>query len=394
MTSQQVSVPQGFRFAAGCAAIKKPGRDDIALIVSETPAAAAGVFTQNKVVAAPVVVSAERIASGRSQAIVVNSGNANACTGAQGLQDARRMAALAAESLGLDETLVAVSSTGVIGQALPMDRIEPVIPQLARKLSADGWKEVAEAIRTTDSFTKTACRSLDGYRILGLAKGAGMIHPNMATMLAFVLTDAAVEPDLLDTCLRQAVDRSFNAITVDGDTSTNDMVLLLANGRSGRIIPPGSEEADRFAAALHEVLLELARMIVRDGEGATKLVEVRVTGAASEADARLAARAIATSSLVKTAFFGEDANWGRIIAAAGYSGAEVDPDRVRIWFDDVLLADNGLFVGGDSEERATEVLKKDAFVVRIDLGLGDGCFSYHTSDLTFDYVRINAEYRT
>ncbi|GAB4164318.1 MAG: bifunctional glutamate N-acetyltransferase/amino-acid acetyltransferase ArgJ [Geothermobacteraceae bacterium] len=394
MTSKQMSLPRGFRFAAGSAAIKKPGRDDIALIVADSPAAAAGVFTRNRVVAAPVVVSAERIASGRCQAVVVNSGNANACTGEQGLKDARRMAALTAASLGIDEALVAVSSTGVIGQPLPMERIEPTIPQLAQKLSEDAWPAVAEAIRTTDSFAKTASRQQDGYSILGLAKGAGMIHPNMATMLAFVLTDAAVEPGLLDTCLRQAVDRSFNAITVDGDTSTNDMVLLLAGGASGRAISEGSEEAGRFAEALQEVLLELARMIVRDGEGATKLVEIQVTGAASEADARLAARAIATSNLVKTAFFGQDANWGRIIAAAGYSGAEVDPDRVRIWFDDVLLADNGLFVGGDSEERATEVLRRDEFTVRVDLGLGAGAFSYHTSDLTFDYVRINAEYRT
>ncbi len=386
---------RGYRFASGAAGIKASGRADLGLIVSDTPAVAAGVFTRNRVVAAPVVLTSGRLAQGRCQAIVVNSGNANACTGEQGMRDAVRMGDLAATALGIDRELVAVSSTGVIGQPMPMDGLEEGVARLTGRLEPDGWPGVAEAIMTTDSFAKTAARAGAGYGILGLAKGAGMIHPDMATMLAFVLTDAAVEPALLKAVLQPAVDRSFNAITVDGDTSTNDMVLLLANGCSaGEVITAGSREAERFAALLEDVLLELAKMIVRDGEGATKLVEVRVTGAVSEAEARLAARSIATSSLVKTAFFGEDANWGRIIAAAGYSGATLDPGRVRILFDDVEVCRNGLAAGGDSEERGTAVLRRDSFVVTVDLGLGDGVFSYYTSDLTHDYIRINAEYRT
>ncbi|TYO98239.1 glutamate N-acetyltransferase [Geothermobacter ehrlichii] len=395
MNAESRSVVRGYRFASGAAGIKASGKADLGLIVSETPAAAAGVFTRNQVAAAPVVVTSGRLAKGRCQAIVVNSGNANACTGERGMRDAVRMGELVARALGIDQELVAVSSTGVIGQPMPMAGLEDAVARLAGRLDPDGWPGVAEAIMTTDSFAKTASRTGAGYGILGIAKGAGMIHPDMATMLAFVLTDAAVDPALMKTLLLQAVDRTFNAITVDGDTSTNDMVLLLANGRSGGdVIAAGSREAEQFAALLEEVLLELAKMIVRDGEGATKLVEVRVTGAVSDAEARLAARSIATSSLVKTAFFGEDANWGRIIAAAGYSGATVDPDRVRILFDDVEMARNGLAVGGDSEARGTEVLRRDAFVVTVDLGLGDGAFSYYTSDLTHDYIRINAEYRT
>ncbi len=389
----------GFRFAAGAAGLKKSGRLDIALIVADKPALCAGVFTTNKVVAAPVQISAPRIRQGRCQAILVNSGNANACTGEQGRQDALRCGALAAAALGIDEDLVAVSSTGVIGAPLPMAKFEEQVPKLAAQLREDHADEVAAAIMTTDSFAKryVVTGEVDGrpYRILGVAKGAGMIHPNMATMLAFILTDAELEGGFVDTALRQSVDGSFNCITVDRDTSTNDMVLLLASGAAGNApIAAGSKAAGEFQSLLDEVLLELAKMIVRDGEGATKLVRIEVTGAASDAEARQAACSVATSSLVKTAFFGQDANWGRIIAAVGYSGSQVDPDKVDIRFGEVPVVKDGLGTGKELEGKATEVLKTPEFTVSIDLKQGSGRAYYYTSDLTYDYVKINADYRS
>jgi glutamate N-acetyltransferase/amino-acid N-acetyltransferase len=331
--------------------------------------------------------------------VVVNSGNANACTGEQGLKDALRTGELAARALGVAEDLVAVSSTGVIGLSLPMEKFERHVPLLAADLQADRAAAVAEAIMTTDAFAKVSVAGGkagdESYTILGLAKGAGMIHPDMATMLAFILTDARVEPGFLTAALRRGVDRSFNSITVDGDTSTNDMVLIMANGLAGNEeIRGGTAAGNDFSRSLEMVLLDLAKMIVRDGEGATKVVQVMVRGAADDGEARLAARSIATSSLVKTAFFGEDANWGRIIAAAGYSGAQVDPDRVEIFFDDVPVVQGGLGAGKETEARATEVLKKPEFTVTVDLCLGDGEAFYYTSDLTYDYVKCNAAYRT
>jgi glutamate N-acetyltransferase/amino-acid N-acetyltransferase len=399
MTKDGVQGVRGFKFAACSAGIKKAGRLDLALIYSEVPARCAGVFTTNKVMAAPLLVSSPRIKQGSCQAILVNSGNANACTGEAGLKDALRCGELAAVSLGIPENLVAVSSTGVIGSPLPMEKFERHIPSLRSRLQAGAATEVAQAIMTTDSFPKisVATGRTDGedYTLLGVAKGAGMIHPNMATMLAFVLTDARVEPGFLDRALRRAVDQSFNSITVDGDTSTNDTVLVLANGLAGESeIGEGTPEGEAFAGQLHQVLLDLAKMIVRDGEGATKLVEIRVKGAAAPDEAKTAARSIATSTLVKTAFFGEDANWGRIIAAVGYSGAQVDPNRTSIYFNDVPVAQNGLGTGPEFEEEATKVLKKAEFAVTVDLGLGDGEAVYYTSDLTYEYVKINADYRT
>ena len=399
MKADDIKGIRGFRFAARASGIKRSGKPDLALICSEVPADCAGVFTTNKVVAAPVTITAPRVRSGRCQAILVNSGNANACTGEQGVRDAKACGELAARSLGIAEELVAVSSTGVIGAPLPMARFEKTVPLLASSLQEDGALAVAEAMLTTDSFVKLSSASgtaVEGaYRLLGLAKGAGMIHPNMATMLAFVLSDAAVEPELLDEALRRGVNGSFNSITVDRDTSTNDMVLLLANGKAGNApIRRGTAEAEEFCRLLDGVLLDLAKMIVRDGEGATKLVEVRVRGALDAAQARQAAFSVATSSLVKTAFFGEDANWGRIIAAVGYSGAEVDPARVEIRFNDVPVARNGLGTGPELEEQATAVLKMPEFTVNIDLHLGEGEAVYYTSDLTYDYVKINAAYRT
>jgi glutamate N-acetyltransferase/amino-acid N-acetyltransferase len=389
---------KGFSFAARAAGIRKSGRLDLGLIFSRKPARCAGVFTTNKVQAAPVLLTAPRVADGLCQAVLVNSGNANACTGEAGLQDALSCGRMVANDLGIDERLVAVSSTGVIGHPLPMPLLEKAIPKLPGALSEDAVADVATAMMTTDSFSKISGRQSSGdkpYTLLGVAKGAGMIHPNMATMLAFVVTDACVDQAFLRQALHQAVENSFNIITVDRDTSTNDMVLIMANGeaQSPEIVadtPAGRE----FAVLLREVLLDLAKMIVRDGEGATKLVHVKVEGAVDSSDARRVAYSVATSNLVKTAFFGEDANWGRIIAAVGYSGAQVDPDNITICFGDVPVVQGGLGTGPEREEEATAVLKQAEFTVNIDLGQGDGRAEYYTSDLTYDYVKINADYRT
>lgn len=390
---------KGFQFSVVEAAIKKPGRKDLALIWSEAPAAAAAVFTTNAVKAAPVLLSMERIACGQAQALVVNSGNANACTGGQGMHDAQETTRLVAEGLGIAEQLVQVCSTGVIGVPLPMERVRAAMPALLAGRGTAALDDLAGAIMTTDTFPKTEQRQgVAGgvsYTVAGTAKGAGMIMPNMATMLAYVLTDAAIAPDLLNTLFRAAVDRSFNAITIDGDTSTNDTCLLLANGAAGnQQIVSDTPEAAQFAALLDEVLLGLAKQIVKDGEGATKFVEIRLTGAANDADAKRAAMAVANSSLVKTAFYGQDANWGRIFAAIGYSGAQVDPDRLALWFGDVCMARDGIFAGGDAEQRGTEVLKQHELRVTVDLGIGAGQATVYTSDLSHEYVSINADYRT
>ncbi len=394
-----IDIPSGFKFAGIASGIKKSGKLDLALIYSEEPADCAGVFTTNQVIAAPLQLTRPRVAKGRCQAILVNSGNANACTGQPGLQASAKTSALLAAELQIAEDLIAVSSTGVIGVQLPLPPFETGIPTLVEQLSAANASAVAEAIMTTDAYSKVAtarCQTAAGeYRVLGLAKGAGMIHPNMATMLGFVLTDASVAPALLKLALERAVAKSFNAITVDGDTSTNDMVLLLANGASGlETIEADSDEAEEFCRALERILLDLAKMIVRDGEGATKLVEVRVVGAADEQQARTAARSVATSELVKTAFFGEDANWGRIIAAVGYSGVALDQERIDIHFNQVAVTRNGLSTGPELEAEASAVLKRDEFCVTIDLHQGAGEASYYTSDLTYDYIKINADYRT
>lgn len=399
MTEKETKNVQGFSFAAEASGIRKSGRLDLALIRSDIPARCAGVFTRNLVKAAPLLVTEPRIWAGLCQAILVNSGNANACTGEQGVLDAHRCSKLVARSLGIEEDLVAISSTGVIGAPLPMAPFEKHVPLLVKNLRQDQVDKVAEAIMTTDSYAKMAKTegTVNGkpYTILGVAKGAGMIHPNMATMLAFVLTDSQVEESFLRQSLAQAVDASFNIITVDGDTSTNDMVLLLANGAAGtEEIRGGTREGEEFVDHLKTVLLELAKMIVRDGEGATKLVRIRLVGALNGADAKKAAHSVATSNLVKTAFFGEDANWGRIIAAVGYSGAQVDPNQVEIRFDDVPVVLQGVSTGREAEDRATLVLKKPEFTVTVDLRMGNGEAEYYTSDLTYEYVRINAAYRT
>ena len=393
-----IDIPTGFRFSGMASGIKTAGKLDLGLIVSDSPADCAGVFTRNKVIAAPLQLTKPRVSKGKCQAILVNSGNANACTGSGGLQVAESTSELLATALHIADDLVAVASTGVIGEPLPLAPFQSGVPQLVSNLSVNDALGVAEAIKTTDVFTKVTSAIESGqqnYKILGIAKGAGMIHPNMATMLGFILTDAHVNPELLNSALQQAVRNSFNSITVDGDTSTNDMVLLLANGSSKSArIEPGPGEAERFCHHLEGVLLTLAKMIVRDGEGATKLVEIRVVGAVSEDSARIVARSVATSALVKTAFFGADANWGRIIAAVGYSGIDVDPNRIDISFNQVPVAVNGLAVGRENEAEATKVLQLDEFVVTINLHQGEAESSYYTSDLSYEYVRINADYRT
>ncbi|WP_129127685.1 bifunctional glutamate N-acetyltransferase/amino-acid acetyltransferase ArgJ [Geomonas oryzae] len=390
---------KGFRFSAVEAAIKKPGRLDLALIFSDHPAQVAAVYTTNKVQAAPVLISRERSKNGRCRALLVNSGNANACTGEQGMGDALECGRRTAEALGLSDEELLIASTGVIGQPLPMERFKKGIQPLVDGLDHGTLDDVARAIMTTDTFEKIERRSGEAggkpYSIWGIAKGAGMIHPNMATMLSFLVTDADVDGAFLQSAFTEAVDGSFNAITVDNDTSTNDTAVIFANGAAQNpAIKAGTPEGAAFAALLHDVLLSLAKLIVKDGEGATKFVEIRVKGAANRADAKKAALAVANSMLVKTAFFGQDANWGRIIAAIGYSGADVQQDRVEIRFDDVVMATGGVFAGGDAEAAGTRVLQQKEFRVTIDLKLGAGEAVVFTSDLSYDYVRINADYRT
>lgn len=390
---------KGFRFSSVEAAVKKPGRLDFALIFSEVPAVAAAVFTTNKVKAAPVLLSMERVKGGRARAVLINSGNANACTGSRGMEDALDVSQIVADRLGLEKDSVLVASTGVIGQPLPADRMKNAVPALVDGLSSGTLSDIAQAIMTTDTFPKMETRVGEAggreYIISGIAKGAGMIMPNMATMLSFIVTDVAVNPSWLKKVFRETVDSSFNCISIDGDTSTNDTALILANGMAGNPeIMQGTPDAEKFEILLKDVLLSLSRQIVRDGEGATKFVEIVVKGAISDGDAKKAAMSIANSLLVKTAFFGQDANWGRILAAVGYSGVEIDQDRTALWFDDVPMARNGIFAGEDAEAMGSEVLKKREFTVTVDLGLGDGKSTVYTSDLSYDYVKINADYRT
>jgi glutamate N-acetyltransferase/amino-acid N-acetyltransferase len=390
---------KGYTFSSVEAAIKKPGRKDLALIFSEVPAVCAATFTTNKVKAAPVLLGQERVADGVLRAVVVNSGNANACTGEPGMEAARGTARLVAEAIGVSEAEVLPSSTGVIGVQMPMERIKAAIPDLVAGLADGTLDDVANAIMTTDTFPKISSRHgvADGksYTIAGVAKGAGMIRPDMATMLSFIVTDAAVAPSFLREAFRSSVDLSFNCITVDNDMSTNDTALVMANGMACNTpIDGDSQDSVLFVKLLSEVTLELAKAIVKDGEGATKFVTINLSGAATDAEARVAAMAVANSPLVKTAFFGQDANWGRILAAVGYSGAQVDQSRVSLFFDDVRMVSGGMFVGGDAEKLGSEVLKKPEFSVNIELALGSGSSTVYTSDFSYDYVKINADYRT
>jgi glutamate N-acetyltransferase / amino-acid N-acetyltransferase len=391
---------KGFLFSAVQAGIRYADRLDLGLVYSETPCVTAGLFTTNQVKAAPVVIDRERLKSGHAQAILVNSGCANACTGTKGMEVARATGSLVSEALGIADDLVQLSSTGVIGEQLNLEPFARSMPALVKGLSVDNFEKVAEAIMTTDTVRKIAETTVyiggKEVKIMGMAKGAGMIMPNMATMLSFVFTDARINFPELHKSLTKSVERTFNRITIDGDTSTNDMVLVMANGAAGNPWIDGDSPQDRqlFQDGLENVLKDLALQIVSDGEGATKTITIRVCGAKENEDAEKIARTIATSSLVKTAFFGEDANWGRILAAMGRSGVRFSSDRVDLAFGHVLIVKNGLSLGAEAEAAATQVLKEKSFAVCIDLKDGPGCEEIYTCDFSIDYVKINADYRS
>ena len=389
----------GFLFSGISAGIKKDGKRDLGLIYSEVPAQVAGLFTTNAVKAAPVKLDMERMKKGLCQAIVVNSGNANACTGSQGLRDANRVSSLVAEQLKIDERLVFPSSTGVIGSPLPMKKIEKGIPRLTGRLSSEGWVNTVEAMMTTDTFPKievATCRIRGRQvRLCGMVKGAGMIRPDLATMLSFLVTDACIKAPLLQRMLGEAAEVSYNRITIDGETSTNDTVLLLANGKAGHLsLNRMDRDGEVFQSMLSKVCRRLAESVVKDGEGATKFIEILIRGARSLKEAKQAAYAVAHSPLVKTAFFGEDANWGRILCALGYSGVHIDADRIDVFFDKTSIVKKGMRAGPLSEEEAGQILKKKSFKVIVDLHQGKSQFSILTTDLSLDYVKINASYRS
>jgi glutamate N-acetyltransferase/amino-acid N-acetyltransferase len=387
----------GFRAAGLAAGIKKNGRKDLGLIVSDQPATVAGVFTRNRVQAAPVQVCRERVRGGACRAVVANSGNANCCTGDAGYRAALRMARAVALGVDAAEEQVLVASTGVIGEPLPVEQVEQAVPELVRRLSPDGLADFAEAIMTTDRVPKGLSRQgrIDGetFTLTGVVKGAGMIRPDVATMLCFIVTDARVGAADLQAALAAGADRSFNCITVDGDTSTNDTILLMASGASPAVIESAASKA-AFQSALDDLMLGLAKWVVKDAEGSNKLVQIAVRGAQSDADARRVAETVAHSPLVKTALFGEDANWGRILAAAGRSGAMLDPGTVDIFIGPIQMVACGSGCGKDVEAEATRVLKQDEFTIAIDLHLGEGRAMMYTCDFSIDYVKINADYRS
>ncbi|MEX0736601.1 MAG: bifunctional glutamate N-acetyltransferase/amino-acid acetyltransferase ArgJ [Bacteroidota bacterium] len=393
-----VTAPKGFLAAGMYCGIRK-AKKDIGMIVSKTPAAVAGVFTLNKTQAAPILVDKAQLAkSDLCSAIVVNSGNANACTGERGLNDAWDMVRATAEALNLPEEQIMVSSTGVIGQYMPMEKVLPAMKELASGLSRSGNKDVAEAIMTTDTYPKEVAVQFTLGDVMvtigGVAKGSGMIAPNMATMLGFITTDVAISKSLLMKALRAANNRSFNRITVDGDMSTNDQVLVLANGLAlNAPFGENSEEFVLFSAALEYVLIKLAKMIARDGEGATKLIEIQVKGARTEDEAAQVGKAVANSNLVKTAIHGADANWGRILAAVGYSGVNINPDDVEISFNDLPVLKKNYEIVLD-EEKAKQILLQENVLIVIDLNQGTEFARFWTCDLTKEYVHINASYRS
>lgn len=392
-------VVPGFRFAGVACGIKPSGKKDLSLIVSDQPATAVAAFTTNAAKAAPVLVGLERIKARRLQAIVVNSGNANAATGERGVRLARAMCALVGRILGIDERLVLPSSTGKIGLLPAWEQLQTGIRAACAALSPYKFWDALAGMMTTDAFPKAAVRevAVEGKRITvaGLAKGAGMIHPRMATMLCYVLTDAHVTPSALQRVLDQALAGSFNAISVDGDTSTNDTVVLMANGRAGnRPLRGSGKDFMVFHTAVSEVCRDLARLMVKDGEGATRVVDIVVQGAKDRADADKVARTVASSLLVKTAFYGGDPNWGRIACAVGYSGAEVNPQRLEIAVGDVVISKNGIGTGPEQAQRATRIMRQPEFTVTIDLHVGRGTAHVTTSDLTVGYVRFNAGYST
>lgn len=394
-----VTAPQGFLAQGVAAEVKKKDKKDVAIICSNKLCNAAAVYTTNRVRAACVELTREHLQDGKAQAVIVNSGNANACTGQRGTADARRTTELAAELLNIKAEDVLVASTGVIGVYMPMQRIEAGIKAAATSLSANGGHNAALSIMTTDLQNKEIAVEINiqgkPVRIGAMAKGSGMIHPNMATMLAFITTDAAISSKCLAKMLKHSSDQSYNMISVDRDTSTNDMVVIMANGLAGNPIidDENSEDYRQFKQTLDFINISLAKMIARDGEGATRLIEVQVINAVDEDTARLIARSITGSNLTKAAVFGKDANWGRILCAAGYSGAEFDVDKVDIYLGQEKMAENGMGLIFD-EQKAREALEQETVVIKVDLKSGDCQATAWGCDLTYEYVSINADYRT
>jgi len=398
----QFLIPQGFRFGAAKAGLKQSGRTDFALIVADAPASAAAAFTANRVTAAPLMVDKEhlRATKGRVRVVAINAGNANCAAGQAGIDAARATSAAAAKTFGCRAEEVFPSSTGIIGVPLPAEKLIAAMPALVASLDADSdhFQQAAQAILTTDKVGKTAFARIEvngkEVRIAGLCKGSGMIHPQLvphATMLVYILTDAAVEPPVLDQYLRGAIEVSFNRISVDGDTSTNDTALLLASGASGAAVKAGNPE---FAAALTQVCKSLARQIVADGEGVTHVVELRIEGAATDADALRTAKAIAHSPLVKAAWAGCDPNWGRLIAAIGYSGAAINPEGIDIWFGEQRICRDGGRAAEFNEAAAHAYLEQPEFSITIQLNQGACSCVFWTTDLTHEYIHINADYST
>jgi glutamate N-acetyltransferase/amino-acid N-acetyltransferase len=393
----KLDVP-GFTVAAVSADIRDKNNDqlDLGLIFAEEGASVAAVFTTNAVVAPPVTICRERVADGTAKAVLVNSGNANCMTGLPGKEDALNLSGRVAELLGVPADEVLPCSTGVIGERLPVDRMLNALEPLVDNLSPAGLELFSKAILTTDTAPKTSTREIylskGSIRIVGVAKGAGMIAPNMATMLCYILTNGDVDGEVLGSILGPAVDRSFNAITIDGDMSTNDTVLLMASGKGPEIMEPADLEL--LAGAVDQVCEELADMIVADGEGATKVVTIQVSGALDDGDAKKAARSIGESLLVKTALAAADPNWGRIAAAAGYSGAALDPDRIALYIGDVQVLENGNICEGYVEAEAVVVMQQDRYTIAVTIGDGSGSAVMKTCDLTAEYVRINCEYRS
>jgi glutamate N-acetyltransferase/amino-acid N-acetyltransferase len=388
---------KGFQAAGIHSGLKQNGNRDLGLIYSETPASSAGVFTQNRIKAAPVLITRKRIETGLANAVIVNSGNANCCNGKTGFQDALKMTGAAARGLALTDNTVLVASTGVIGARLPIDKIETAVPNLIQALNPEGFMDFARAIMTTDTVPKLEHRQGRvhdrTYNLVGMAKGSGMIAPDMATMLCFICTDVSMPHHLLQKLLVSAVGKTLNRICIDGDTSTNDTALILANGQSNVSMDTMDQTGD-FQQLLEQVLNSLAKSLVKDGEGVTKCVDIIVKGAMSNQDAQAIAHTISTSPLVKTALFGEDANWGRLIAAAGRAHVPIDPDSIDIYFNQVQMTRNSVGCGPEAERLATRVLKEPEFAIVVDLNMGAGSASVLTCDFSLDYIKINADYRS
>ena len=392
------NICKGFLFSGVCAGLKQNNEKDLGLILSERSASVAAVFTKNIIKAAPVIIDMERVKSGTARAIIVNSKNANCCTGDEGILNALKMGKSVAEKLSIKEEEVFIASTGVIGEPLPIEKICRAIPNLVENLDYSGGDDFCRAIMTTDTkpkiFSKQIKVSGKGFNILGFAKGAGMIKPNMATMLCFICTDIEAESKYLQNILSELTEKSFNRISIDGDTSTNDTIIVLANGCSNLSVKDSSVK-EKFEKSLEEALITLCKMIVKDGEGATKFVEIKTIGALTIEDAKKISDTVANSNLVKTALFGEDANWGRIAAAVGRAGVNFDPNALDIFFDDIMIVHKSRSCGKEVEKKVSEILKKDEFVITINInGGGKSEYSIYTCDFSLDYVKINANYRS